>query len=177
MFARPMTARFSSRGRRPGGHIHAAMSYWNSPVTGPTLYVWGEFDYLKAFQFAGDHFNTTPVSQSLMKVTDGYANGPGLSLSANGSQKYSGILWASLPYDGDATHQHVSGILRAFDASNVSREIWNSKMNPGDDFGLWAKWTPPTVTNGKVYLATFSNQLVVYGLRFTPRPVLQNLHF
>ena len=160
-----------------GGHIHAAMTYWNSPVNGPTLYVWGEFDYLKAFHFAGDHFNTTPVSQSLMKVTDGYANGPGLSLSANGSQRYSGILWANLPYDGDATHQHVSGILRAFDASNVSREIWNSKMTLGDDFGLWAKWTPPTVANGKVYLATFSNQLVVYGLHYTPKLSGQNLHF
>ena len=152
-----------------GGHIHAAMTFWNSPRTGPTLYVWGEFDYLKAFPFSGDHFKTTPASQSAMKVTDGYANGPGLSLSANGSQAYSGIIWANLPYDGDATHQHVPGILRAFDASNVGKEIWNSKMTLGDDFGMWSKWTPPTVVNGKVYLATLSNQLVVYGLR-PPRP-------
>ena len=155
-----------------GGHIHAAMTCWNSPKIGPTLYVWGEYDYLKAFSFAGNHFNTTPAAQSSMRVTDGYANGPGLSLSANGSLAYTGIVWANLPYDGDATHQHVPGILRAFDASNVSREIWNSKMAAGDDFGMWAKWVPPTVANGKVYLATFSNQLVVYGLRPIPAPFL-----
>ncbi len=152
------------------GHIHAAMTCWNSPRTGQTLYVWGEFDYLKAYTFAGSHFNTTPAGQSAMKVTDGYANGPGLSLSANGTQAYTGIVWANLPYDGDATHYHVPGILRAFDASNVGKEIWNSKMNPGDDFGMWSKWTPPTVVNGKVYLATLSNQLVVYGLRPPPPP-------
>ena len=158
-----------------GGHIHAAMTCWNSPKIGPILYVWGEFDYLKAFSFAGDHFNTTPAAQSAMKVTEGYANGPGLSLSANGNRAYTGIVWANLPYDGDATHQHVPGILRAFDASNVSREIWNSKMTPGDDFGTWAKWVPPTVANGKVYLATFSNQLIVYGLRPIPAPFLSEI--
>ena len=30
--------------------------------------------------------------------------------------------------------------------------------------GNFAKFTPPTVTNGRVYLATFSNVLRVYGL-------------
>ena len=30
--------------------------------------------------------------------------------------------------------------------------------------GSFAKFTPPTVANGRVYMATFSNQLVVYGL-------------
>jgi len=30
--------------------------------------------------------------------------------------------------------------------------------------GLLAKFTPPTVVNGKAYLATFSNKICVYGL-------------
>ena len=30
--------------------------------------------------------------------------------------------------------------------------------------GNFAKFCPPTVANGKVYLATFSNRLNVYGL-------------
>jgi len=33
-----------------------------------------------------------------------------------------------------------------------------------DDMGNFAKFCPPTIANGKVYLSTFSNQLVVYGL-------------
>jgi len=30
--------------------------------------------------------------------------------------------------------------------------------------GNYAKFAPPTIANGKAYLATFSNQLLVYGL-------------
>ena len=153
------------------GHIHASMLYWNTPNNGPMLYVWGENDYLKAFKFTGTYFQTTPIQQSTMQVTEGYANGPGMSLSANGSAAGTGILWSNLPYDGDATHQHVPGILRAFDASDITHELWNSKMSPADDFGMWAKWVPPTVANGKVYLATFSNQLAVYGPRSVLKPV------
>jgi hypothetical protein len=33
-----------------------------------------------------------------------------------------------------------------------------------DDTGVFAKFCPPTVAGGKVYLATFSDQLNVYGL-------------
>lgn len=37
-------------------------------------------------------------------------------------------------------------------------------MNPADNSGMLAKFCVPTVVNGKVYLATFSNQQNVYGL-------------
>jgi hypothetical protein len=39
---------------------------------------------------------------------------------------------------------------------------------PEDSFDF-AKYVPPTVANGKVYLATFSNRLNVYGLLPTNR--------
>ncbi len=39
-----------------------------------------------------------------------------------------------------------------------------------DAVGNFAKFVPPTIANGKVYLATFSNKLNVYGL--LPRPSL-----
>src|SRR5262249_18353851 len=96
-----------------------------------------------------------------------------LSVSSNGSTAGSGIVWASHPYNADASPATVAGILRAFDASNVSVELWNSKQNTArDDLGNFAKFCPPTVANGKVYLATFSNQLVVYGLLGgTPPPI------
>ena len=144
-----------------GGHIHSSMTYWNGPG-GPTLYVWGEEDKLKAFKFVNGFFQTTASQTSTMTVYPGYANGPGMAISANGAAD--GILWASLPYDGDAVGQHVGGILRAFDATDVSKELWNSKMNVGDDTGLWAKWVPPVIVKGRVYQATFSGKLQVYGL-------------
>ena len=33
-----------------------------------------------------------------------------------------------------------------------------------DYSGSWGKWCPPTIANGKVYLATFDNLLNVYGV-------------
>ena len=137
--------------------------YWNSPDKGPLLYVWSRKDCLKAFKLVNGLFQTTPVARSTMEVPKGRP-GAMLSLSSNGSAAGTGIVWASHPFKGDANHRTVPGILRAFDASDVSIELWNSKQNAGrDDFGNFAKFCPPTIVNGKVYLATFSNQLVVYG--------------
>ena len=60
----------------------------------------------------------------------------------------------------------MPGILRAFDATNLNTELWDSKQNAArDDVGNYAKFAPPTIANGKVYLATFSNRLLVYGLQ------------
>ena len=146
-----------------GGHIHSSMAYWNG-AGGPTLYIWGEGDYLKSYKFVNGYFQTTPAKTSTVSVYPGYANGPGMALSANGATAGSGVLWSSLPYDGDSVHQHVGGILRAFDAADVTKELWNSKMSVGDDTGVWAKWTPPVIVKGKVYQATFSNKLLVYGI-------------
>ena len=37
-------------------------------------------------------------------------------------------------------------------------------MVSSDAVGNYAKFSCPTIANGKVYLATFSNKLMVYGL-------------
>jgi hypothetical protein len=66
---------------------------------------------------------------------------------------------------GDANVQAQPGILHAFDATDLTHELWNSSQNADrDNPGKYAKFSPPTIANGKVYLATFSGQLVVYGL-------------
>ena len=67
--------------------------------------------------------------------------------------------------NGDANQQVLPGILHAYDARNVTNELWNSGQNSARDaVGNFAKFVSPTVANGKVYLATFSSQLDVYGL-------------
>jgi hypothetical protein len=54
--------------------------------------------------------------------------------------------------------------MRAFDASDVSRQLWDSQANAArDDVGLFAKFNPATVYNGKAYVPTFSNRYCVYG--------------
>ncbi|WP_350339209.1 Ig domain-containing protein [Geomonas sp. Red32] len=150
----------------PSGSIFMGGTiYWNSPGSGPSLYVWGPNDYLKQYRFTGSALQTTPVSQSTMTEFGGSSNSVPLSLSANGSLAGSGIVWASAAYQQDPNQQTVPGILRALDAGNLSAELWNSKLNAArDDVGNYAKFSPPTVANGKVYLATFSNQLHAYGL-------------
>ena len=115
---------------------------------------------------------TTPVSQSTVLEAEGYSNSVPLSLSANGNQEGTGIVWGSGAFSANANRNTVAGILRAFDATDLTKELWDSKQNAArDDVGNYAKFSPPTIANGKVYLATFSNQLVVYGLlRISAQP-------
>jgi hypothetical protein len=63
-------------------------------------------------------------------------------------------------------NQTVLGTLRAYDARNLNNELWSSDMDAegSDRVGSFAKFCPPVVANGKVYMATFSRELAVYGL-------------
>jgi len=47
-------------------------------------------------------------------------------------------------------------VLFAFNAENLSNILWSSTMNVPRDGGFYfAKFVPPTIANGRVYLATF----------------------
>jgi uncharacterized protein YndB with AHSA1/START domain len=70
-----------------------------------------------------------------------------------------------MPLSLDAQNAMVPGVLRAFDAADLSNQLWSSQTNCGDQIGSFAKYVPPVVANGKVYVPNFSNQLLVYGLR------------
>jgi len=124
--------------------------------------VWAENDFLRAYAFDGQRFADSAVSQSLVKPSLGMPGGM-LALSANGAKD--GIVWATHPTDGDANQAVRHGILRAFDATDLTKELWNSTAVANDDFGQFAKFVAPTVVEGKVYMATFSGRVVVYGLK------------
>jgi hypothetical protein len=152
-----------------GGIFLGRPVYWVSPGIGPVIFMWGEGETLKAFKFSGDQFQVAPASESSILAPPGKSNSVPLSVSSNSSQSGSGIVWASCPDLADANHQVVHGILRAFDATDLTRELWNSTMDPGrDDVGNYAKFASPTVVNGKVYEASFSGVLNVYGLLPAP---------
>ncbi len=126
------------------------LSFWNN-----TLYVWGWNDTLRAYAFnpSTNRFNTTPASKTTISNTQ--KPPASFAISANGNASGTGILWAVLP---DST-------VHAFDAANLASELWNSKQNSSRDaLPSYPKFTEPTVANGRVYMATHSNQLVVYGL-------------
>jgi hypothetical protein len=102
-----------------------------------------------------------------------------LALTANGDDPTTGILWAAMPLDDNANHRVVHGVLRAFDASNFAMrpgtgdgvpkqlvQIWSSDEKPSDSLGMFAKFNPPTVANGKVYVATFQEENPAPGAGF-----------
>jgi hypothetical protein len=149
--------------------------YWDSPNYGPLIYIWGEDDYLKAFRFTGSTFNTTPVSEGTLLNSSGDPNAAAMSISADGSLTGTGILWATGSISQWAKGTQVPGFVRAFDATNLTDELWDSTQNLArDDVGNSAKYNPPTITNGKVYVGSFSGQLQVYGLN---PPAFQGVQF
>jgi regulation of enolase protein 1 (concanavalin A-like superfamily) len=151
------------------GHIHGTPVFF-ADGSGARLYAWSEGDHLNAYQFDG-LFAPTASARSTMAAPPGMP-GAFLSLSSDGGKPGTSILWASHPYDADANQMIVSGIVRAFDADDISRELWDShQATARDDIGLFAKFTSPTVANGRVYVASFSGQLAVYGLLPAPAPL------
>jgi len=180
-----------------GGHIHGAPIIWNGPNHRTWLYVMGEGDPLKAFPFENGKFNVQAVKKgdwvqpklNQVPVCQTQANHgvwmPGglLGVSSNGSLAGTGIVWAIVPANGDANScRGVKGMLMAFDAEDVTNELWRSQgkgaMAPdnSDSFGLLARFNPPTIANGKVFVGTAGDALPLqrYG---GPRPAPGPAHY
>ena len=76
-------------------------------------------------------------------------------MSANGSSN--GIVWA---------HENaVPAVLHAYDASNLTHELYNSSQatNGRDQFGAGNKYITPTIADGKVFVGA-QNGVAVFGL-------------
>jgi hypothetical protein len=131
----------------PGG-VWSTPAYFNN-----TLYFGDVSGTLKAFAISAAKIATTPTSQS---PTSFVFPGTAASVSANGTAN--GIVWA---------HENTSpGVLHAFDASNLSHELYNSNQaaNAKDQFGAGNKYITPVVADGKVFVGT-TNSVAVFGLR------------
>jgi hypothetical protein len=76
------------------------------------------------------------------------------SISANGTSN--AILWA--------VENSGTAVLHAYDANNLSNELYNSNQaGSRDQFGGGNKFMTPTIVNGKVYVGT-PNGVAVFGL-------------
>jgi hypothetical protein len=119
---------------------------WSSPTYfNGTVYYAGQNDTLKAFPITKAKLATTPSSQSA--VVFPYP-GSTPSVSANGTQN--GIVWALESNEGQLN------VLHAYDATNLSRELYNSNQAAGgrDQFGNGNKFITPVIVNGKVFVGT-----------------------
>ena len=104
---------------------------------------------LRAFSLTNGLLSTNPVSVSTL--TNGFP-GQTPSISAKGTSN--GILWG--------LKMASPGYLFAYDAANLTNQIYNSKQAAGNRDGLTngVKFTSPIIANGKVYIGS---QFSVYG--------------
>jgi len=126
-------------------------AYWNGH-----LYFGSLNDSLKEFSLINGRLSDAAVSQSAGAF--GY---PGASPSISSDDTKNGIVWA---LQNDEHYRSGPAVLHAYDATDLSRELYNSAAaGPRDVAGPAVKFTSPTIANGKVYLGT-QDSVNVYGL-------------
>lgn len=130
-----------------GGQVFSMPAYFNGAI-----YYGAVGDTLKAFPIANALVAGTASSHS---ATAFAYPGSTPSVSANGTTN--GIVWAA---------ENVNpAVLHAYDASDLSHELYNSNQaaNGRDHFGAGNKFITPMVTHGKVYVGT-TNGVGVFGM-------------
>ncbi|MGB8323787.1 MAG: malectin domain-containing carbohydrate-binding protein, partial [Candidatus Acidiferrum sp.] len=158
-----------------GNGIFDTGAFWND-----TFYMAGINGPLQAYSFntTTGKFNTANISRS--SATFAF---PGSTPSVSSSGTTNGIVWA-LNNGNYCTNQSPgcgAAVLHAYDATNLTTELWDSTMGTGNTAGNAVKFTVPTVANGKVYVGTRGNntggssssstipgELDVYGLLHGP---------
>ena len=131
------------------GGIYGTPAYWNGNV-----YFGASYDALKAFSVINGMLSSVPTSSSALSFT---YPGATPSISANGDND--AILWV-LQTD---TQNNGNEVLRAYDATNLASELYDSNQNSArDNPGRAVKYAVPTIVNGKVYVGS-ANAINVYG--------------
>jgi len=131
--------------------------YWSSPAYwNGNVYYWGTKDFLSQYSITKGKLSTSPIWHSSDKIPIGSTP----SVSANGSSN--AIVWA---LESHAAQMPVPpAVLHAYDATNVSTELYNSKQAGKRDLaGPGVSFSVPTVMNGRVYVGT-RTELDAYGL-------------
>ena len=132
------------------GAIFSVPAYFNGFV-----YYQGVNQALKAFSLTNGTLSSSPASQS--STPFGFP-GATPSVSANGTSN--GIVW-TIQVDGYANG--TPAVLHAYNALNLSSELYNSNKIAADQLASGVKMNAPTIANGKVYVGT-QTQLSVFGL-------------
>jgi hypothetical protein len=163
-------------GQTPTGkshHIHGTPVYVET-AKGGIVFLWGENERLKAYNFdfatrriASFRGEGTQVASGNMPAPGGMPGGR-LTVSSNGTTPGTAVVWGAYPTQGNANAAIVPGALVAYDATAVKngklRQLFHSDANPVNKLGNFAKYSTPVVANGRVYVGTFSNKVVQYGI-------------
>jgi hypothetical protein len=154
-------------------HIHGTPVYMERATNG-IVYVWGENERLKAYNYNFATKRITAFRGQGTQSASGNMPAPGgmpggrLVVSSNGTTPGTGVVWGTYPTQGNANTAVVHGALVAYDAVSITngtmKQLFHSDANPANTLGNFAKYSTPVVANGKVYVGTFSNKVVQYGL-------------
>ncbi len=109
---------------------------------------------LRAYPMTNAKLASNPSTQTA--VSFAY---PGTSPAVSANGTLDAIVWAVESNTGSAA------VLHAYDATNLSHELYNSTQAPSsrDGFGNGNKFITPLVVNGKVYVGTPTG-VAVFGL-------------
>ena len=154
-------------------HIHGTPVYMERAANG-IVYVWGENERLKAYNYDFATRRITAFRGQGTQLASGNLPAPGgmpggrLTVSSNGTVAGTGVVWGVYPTQGNANSAVVHGALVAYDAVAIAngtmKQLFHSDANPANNIGNFAKYSTPVVANGRVYVGTFSNKVIQYGL-------------
>jgi hypothetical protein len=131
------------------GGYRSSPAYWQQ-----SIYYAGVNDYLSMYTITDGMLSSKPVSTSSTTFPS-----PGSSPSVSSNAASTGIVWILQISTGGGP-----AILRAYDATNLSKELYDSNQaGSRDQPGRGTKFAVPTIANGKVYIAT-QTELDAYGL-------------
>jgi len=135
----------------PGhGGIFGSMAYWNH-----NLYALNDSDALRDFAVVNGKLSPKAASGNRFS---GVSATP--AVSANGTKD--GVVWVL--YSKGWNSPDRPAVLYAYDAENISRELYDSEQDPSRDrAGLALRFNIPTVVNGHVYVGA-KREVDVYGL-------------
>ena len=134
--------------------IGATAQTWSSPVYfNHQIYLQPSSAAMRAFAITNGQI-TTPAASVATTSFGTYNGGP--VVSANGTSN--GIVWVLNGAAGTGTE-----VLYAYNATNISQQLYNSSQLSRDTVGSGIKMTTPTVANGKVYVGSLV-ALSIYGL-------------
>jgi uncharacterized protein YjdB len=127
------------------------------------------FSYAAPGALTAEDFTSLNVDQQQPQNTRGTTP----FISANGTND--GILWTiDQGQPLQSPQATTNATLYAYDATNLSTELYGSDINAGDQPGIGIKFSSPIVANGKVYISTGHDpvtatnpqgEIDVYGLK------------
>ena len=141
-------------GALPGG-------VWSSPAYFNGHIYYGSVGYnLQSFTL-----NQAKLVGSPVQTTSATFTFPGVTPSVSANNQSNGIVWA--------TENTNPAVLHAYDANNLSAELYNSNQagSSRDHFGTGNKYIAPTIANGKVYIGT-TNSVAIFGFVHQSAPAV-----